>query len=165
MIIRVSNVSRTVTSRICPGQHNIHYLTSYLGAVIGCLRRCGITIHAVELTPSPQPLSCSITFSPRRQPVGFSMPTWIADHASWNEHRGWCCVLHHNASDRFRVRRYLNKPLVPAPQVVADFIVGLSRVQTLGILDAAEPGVIYRHTVQELADDLVRFTPNCTWIG
>jgi hypothetical protein len=40
---------------------------------------------------------------------------------------------------------------------------GLSRVQTLGTLGLARP--TGRHTQQELADDLIRFTPTCTWIG
>lgn len=146
-------------------QYNVHYLTAYLSAVTGCLRQRGMIIHAATLTPTPQSLSCSITFSPPRQPVGFSAPAWVAYSGSWNEHRGWCCELHHIANDRARVRRYLNNPLVPAPEVIADFVIGISRVQTLGSVGAAEPGAGYHHTVQELADDLIRFTPTCTWLG
>lgn len=144
---------------------NTHYLTAYLGAVIGCLHQRGTAIHAAELMSGPQSLHCSITFSPPRQVAGFSAPAWVAYYAAWNEHRGWCCDLHHNVNDRARVRRYLNKPLVPAPEVVADFIVELSRGQTLGALSMAEPAVRYRHTTQELADHLIRFTPTCTWLG
>jgi Family of unknown function (DUF6292) len=110
--------------------YNTHYLTAYLGAVIGGLSQRGIVIHAVELTPSPQPLGCGITFDPPRRPVGFSAPAWVAYHASWDECRGWCCQLHHIATDHSRVRRYLGEPIVPAPEVVAEFIAGLSRVQT-----------------------------------
>jgi hypothetical protein len=154
-----------VSFATCPSQYNILYLSAYLVAVTGCLRQRGLTIHTAELTPSSQILSCNVTFSSPGQPVGFNVPAWVAYHASWNEHRGWCCELHHIAHDRSSVRRYITGPLVPAPAVVADVIVGLSRVQTLGNLGAAEPGARYRHTAQELADDLTRFTPTCTWIG
>lgn len=143
----------------------IHYLTAYLGAVIGCLSQRGMVIHTVELTPSSQSLGCSITFDPPRQPVGFSAPAWVAYRANWDEYLGWCCQLHHIAKDHSRVRRYLGEPLVPAPGVVADFIAGLSRAQTLGTLGPARPAASFRHKPQELADDLIRFTPTCTWIG
>jgi hypothetical protein len=146
-------------------RYNIHYLTAYLGAVVGGLSQRGMVIHAVKLMPRPQSLGCSITFDPPRQPVGFSAPAWVAYHASWDEYRGWCCHLHHITKDRSRVRRYLGEPTVPAPEAVADFIAGLSRVQTLGILGLARPAASRHHTPQELADDLIRFTPTCTWIG
>jgi hypothetical protein len=146
-------------------QHNTYYLTAYLGAVTGCLRQRGTAIYAAELMPSPQSLNCSITFCPPRQHAGFTVPAWVAYYAGWNEHRGWCCELHHIVNQRSRVRRYLKKPLVPAPDVVADFIVESTRGQTLGTLSAAEPGAHDRLTTQELADDLIRFTPSCTWLG
>ena len=149
----------------CLSQYNILYLSVYLGAVTGCLRQRGLTIHTAELTPGPQTLSCNVAFSSPGQPIGFNVPAWVAYHASWDEHRGWYCELHHIARDRSSVRRYITGPLVPAPASVADAIVGLSRVQTLGDLGAAEPGARYRHTAQELADHLTLFTPTCTWIG
>jgi hypothetical protein len=148
-----------------PDRYNTHYLTAYLGAVIGGLSQRGMVIHAVELTLSPQSLGCSITFDPPRQPVGRSAPAWVAYHAGWDEYRGWYCRLHHITKVRSRVRRYLGEPIVPAPEAVADFIAGLNRVQTLGILGLARPAAACHHTPQELADDLIRFTPTCTWIG
>ena len=148
-----------------PDHYNIHYLTAYLGAVVGCLNQRGLVIHAVERTSTPQSLGCSITFNPPRQPAGFSASVWVTYQASWDEHHGWCCQLHHIANDQSRVRRYLGEPLVPAPEVVVDFITGLSRVQTLASLGPARPAARGRHTPQELADDLTRFTPTCTWIG
>lgn len=145
--------------------YNIYYLTAYLGAVTGGLSQRGMVIHAVELAPKTQPLGCSITFAPPRQPVGFSAPAWVAGHASWDECRGWCCQLHHIARDHSKVRRYLGEPLVPAPEVVVDFIAGLSHVQTLGTLELPRPAARCRHTPQELTDDLIRFTPTCIWTG
>jgi len=114
-----------------PERYNIHYLTAYLGAVIGDLSQRGMVIHAVKLSPSPQSLGCSITFDPPSQPIGFSAPAWVAYNANWDECRGWSCQLHHITKVRSRVRRYLGEPIVPAPEAVADFIAGLSRVQTL----------------------------------
>lgn len=148
-----------------PDHSHVHYLTAYLGAVTGGLGQRGMVVHAVELTTTPQSLGCSITFDPSRQPAGSSVPVWMAYQASWDEHRGWCCRLHHVANDQSRVRRYLGEPLVPAPEVVADFIAGLSRVQTLGNLGHARPATYRRRAPQKLADDLIRFTPTCTWIG
>lgn len=145
--------------------YNSYYLTAYLGAVVGGLSRRGVAVQAVELTSRSQPLGCDITFAPPRQPAGFSAPAWVAYQASWDEHRGWCCHLHHIAMDASKVRRFLGEPLVPAPEVVADFIADLCRVQTLGTLELARPAAGRRHTPQELADDLIRFTPTCVWIG
>jgi hypothetical protein len=147
-----------------PDHYNIHYLTAYLGAVAGCLSQRGLVIHAIARTPTPQSLGGTITFDPR-QPAGFSAPAWVAYQASWDKHHGWCCQLHHIAKDQSRVRRYLGEPVVPAPEVVADFIAGMSHVQTLGTLGPARPAARGSHTPQELADDLIRFTPTCTWIG
>ena len=146
-------------------RYNSYYLAAYLGAVTGALRQHGMVIHAVELTPRSQPLGCGIIFDPPGHAVGFSAPAWVAYQASWDEHRGWCCHLHHIAMDDSKVRRYLGEPLVPAPGVVADFIAGLSRVQTLGTVELARSAAYRRHTPQELADDLTRFTPTCVWIG
>lgn len=144
---------------------HVHYLTAYLGAVAGCLGQRGMVTHAVELTPTRQSRGCSITFDPPRQPAGFSAPVWVAYQANWDEHRGWCCRLRHVVNDQSRVRRYLGEPLVPAPGVVADFIAGLCHVQTLGALGPARSVTYRRRAPQELADDLIRFTPTCTWIG
>ncbi|MDQ3760444.1 MAG: DUF6292 family protein [Actinomycetota bacterium] len=155
---------RRQDSLLRPNHYIIHYLTAYLGAVIGGLSQRGIVIHAVELAPTPKLLSCSITLNPPRQPAGLSGPVWVAYQASWDEHRGWSCQLHHIAKDQSRIR-YLGEPLVPAPDVVADFIAGLNRVQTLESLGPPRPAARPRHTPQELADDLIRFTPTCTWIG
>ncbi|MGH8571532.1 MAG: DUF6292 family protein [Gammaproteobacteria bacterium] len=130
-----------------------------------CLGQRGMVIRAAELTPTLQWRACSITFDLPRQPAGFSAPTWVAYQANWDEHRGWCCRLHHIANDQSKVRRYLGEPLVPAPKVVADFIAGLSRVQTLGALGSARYVTYRRRAPQELADELIRFTPTCTWIG
>lgn len=146
-------------------RYNIYYLTAYLGAVTGGLSQRGMVIRAVELTPRSQPLGCRITFVPPRRPVGFSAPAWVVRHASWDECRGWRCQLHHIAKDHSKVRRYLGEPLVPAPEVVADFIAGLSHVQTLGTLELARPAARCRHTPQELTDDLIRVTPACVWTG
>lgn len=148
-----------------PGHSHIHYLTAYLGAVTGGLGQRGMVIHAVELMPVPQTLSCSITFAPPLPPAGFSEPAWVAYEASWDEHRGWCCLLHHVAHDQSRVRRYFGEPVVPAPEAVADFIAGLSRVQTLGTLGPAPTTPYRRGAPRELADDLIRFIPPCTWVG
>jgi len=147
-------------------QHSrVHYLAAYLGAVAGGLGQRGMVIHAVELTPTPESLGGSITFVPPRQPAGFSPPVWVAYQARWDEHRGWCCLLHHVTNDQSKVRRFLGEPLVPAPEMVADFIAGLSKVQTLKTLGSAHPVSYRRRTPQELTDDLIRFTPSCTWIG
>lgn len=146
-------------------QYNVHYLAAYLSAVTGCLRQRGMMIHTAVLTPSPQPLSCRIAFSPPRQPVGFIVPAWEAHSGTWDEYHGWCCELHHIANNRALVRRYLNKSLAPAPEIVADFVSGLSRVQTLGDVGAAELTHSYHRTSQELADDLIQFIPTCSWIG
>lgn len=156
---------RQDTAILQSDHYSIHYLTAYLGAVIGGLSQRGIMIQKVELTPRPQPLGCSITFDPPRQQVGFSAPALVAHHASWNEYRGWSCHLHHIAKGQSDVLRYLGEPLVPPPELVIDFIVGLSRVQALGNLGPARPSARCRHTAQELVDDLSRFTPTCTWIG
>lgn len=148
-----------------PDYSHVHYLTAYLSAVAGCLGQRGMVIHAAELTPILQRRGGSITFDPPRQPTGLSTPTWVAYQANWDEHRGWCCRLRHVANDQSRTGRYLGEPLVPAPAVVADFIAGLGRVPTLRALGPART-VTYRHRApQELADDLIRFTPTCTWIG
>lgn len=143
----------------------IHYLTAYLSAVAGSLSQRGLVIHTAGLTPVPQSLGCSIGFEPPRQPPGFSAPVWVVFQASWDEHRGWCCRLHHSAKNKSTVRRYLGEPLVPAPEVVAEFIAGLSRVRTPGSLGQARPAVFRRHTPRELAEELIRFTPTSTWIG
>lgn len=148
-----------------PDYAHVHYLTVYLSAVASCLGQRGMVIRAAELTPTLQWRACSITFDLPRQPAGFSAPTWVAYQANWDEHRGWCCRLHHIANDQSKVRRYLGEPLVPAPKVVADFIAGLSRVQTLGALGSARSVTYRRRAPQELADELIRFTPTCTWIG
>jgi hypothetical protein len=148
-----------------PDHYNMHYLTAYLGAVIGGLSQRGMVIHAVERTLNPQSLGCSITFEPPHQPVGLSASERVVYHTSWDEKRGWCCQLLHVAKDQSRVRCYLGKPLVPAPERVVDFLAGLTRVQTPGSLALARPAACCRHTAQELADDLIRFTPTCTWIG
>lgn len=144
---------------------HVHYLAAYLSAVAGCLGQRGMVIHAAELTPTRHRRGCRITFDPPRQPAGFSMPAWVAYQASWDEHRGWCCRLRHVANDQSRIGRYLGEPLVPAPGVVADFIAGLSRAQTLRALGPARTVTYRRRAPQELADDLIRFTPTCTWIG
>jgi hypothetical protein len=142
----------------------MHYLTAYLAAVIGGLSQRGMVIHAVERTLNPQSLGCSITFEPPHQPVGLSVSDQVTYHTSWDENRGWCCQLLHVAKDQPRVRCYLGKPLVPAPEHVVDFLAGLTRVRTPGTRDMARAACC-RHTAQELADDLIRFTPTCTWIG
>lgn len=146
-------------------QYNVHYLTAYLGTVTGNLGQRGMVIHSVELTSGPQSLGCSITFDPPRQAVSRNTSAWVTYRASWNEHRGWCCHLRHVAVNYFVVRRYLGEPLVAAPEVVANFIAGLSRVQSLGTLGRNPPAACGQHTPQEFADDLVRFIPTCVWIG
>jgi hypothetical protein len=133
--------------------------------VTGGLSQRGMMVHAVEFTSSTPPLSCSITFDPPRPSVGYGAPTWVVDQADWDEQCGWCCQLHHIAEGQTIVRCYLGEPLVPAPEAVADFIVGLSRAQTLTALGLAHHAGGCKHTPEELADDLVRFTPSCTWIG
>lgn len=140
----------------------VHYLAAYLGAVTAGLGQRGMGIHAVELMPTPEPLRCNITFDPPRQIAGFSALVWVAYQASWDEDRGWCCWLHHIANDQSKIRRFLGEPLVAAPEVVADFIAGLRQVQTPG---PTRPVPYRRRAPQELADDLTRFTPSCTWIG
>lgn len=124
-----------------------------------------MVIQTVELTPTSQALGCSITMDPPRLTGGSSAPVWVTYQASWDEHRGWCCWLHHSANDQSKVRRFLGEPLVPAPDVVADFIAGLRQVQTLGTLGPVRPVPYRRRTPQQLADELSRFTPSCTWIG
>jgi hypothetical protein len=146
-------------------RYNIYYLTSYLSAVIGNLSKREMAIYSVELTPGPQSLGCSITLDPPSQPFGFTSPVWVTYNASWNEHRGWRCHIRHLVSEQSTIHRYLGEPLVPAPQVVADFIVGLSRVQTLTTLGPERPAARRRHTPQELTDELSRFTPTCAWVG
>lgn len=147
-----------------PCYSHVQYLTVYLSAVAGCLGQRGMVIRAAELTPTLKWRGCSITFEPPRPPTGSSAPAWVAYQANWDEHRGWCCRLH-VANDQPTIRRYLGEPLVPAPGAVADFIVGLSRVQTLSALGPARAVTYRRRVPQELADDLIRFTPTCTWIG
>jgi hypothetical protein len=148
-----------------PDYSHVHYLTVYLSAVAGCLGQRGMVIRAAELTPTLQWRGCRITFDPPRQPGGSSAPAWMVYQASWDEHRGWCCRLHHIANDQSRIHRYLGEPLVPAPGAVADFIAGLSDLQTLRAPGPARPVTYRRRAPQELADDLIRFTPTCTWIG
>jgi hypothetical protein len=163
-----------VTAIISPGRgivaslyrHNVHYLAAYLGAVTGCLRRHGMLIRAAQLAPNPQLLNCSITLSQLCQPFVSSAPTWVVYHACWDERHGWRCELCHIVGDRSTLRRFLTKPLVPAPSVVADFVVRLGCAQALGqSLGSAEPGAAYQHTEQELGDQLIRFIPTSTWIG
>lgn len=148
-----------------PDRYNSHYLRAYLGAVAGGLSQRGMVIHAVVLTSTQHSLNCSIAFAPPPQPAGLSPPAWVAYRAGWDEHLGWCCYLHHIDKDQSKVRRYLGEPLVATPRVVVDFMAGLSRVQTLGILGPGSPPARRHHTPQELADELIRFTPSCTWLG
>lgn len=164
----VSAVSIGISQRslaLHPEDYNMHYLTAYLGAVIGCLSRRGMVIHTVERTLNPHALGCSITFDPPRQRVDVGPLAWVAGHTSWDAQRGWCCHLHHIAKHRSQVRCYLGEPLVPAPEHVTGFIDGLTRVRTLEAVDLARPPSRWHHTAQELANELIRFTPTCTWIG
>jgi hypothetical protein len=147
------------------GRCNSYYLTAYLNAVIGNISARGVVIYAAELTTPPRPLACSITLDPPPQPIGFAAPVWVAYRASWNEHRGWCCHIRHLVNDQAEVHRFLGAPLVPAPEVVADFIARLSRIQTLNNLGPDHPAPRCHYTPQELADHLARFTPACVWLG
>jgi hypothetical protein len=49
--------------------------------------------------------------------------------ATWDKDMGWCVGLHHDPTRSSR--RYLHPDLLPAPQAVADFVVGLALGQTL----------------------------------
>ncbi|HET9255003.1 MAG TPA: DUF6292 family protein [Pseudonocardiaceae bacterium] len=145
--------------------YSAYYLTAYLGAVAGGLSRRGIVIHTAELTPGPRFLGCGITFDPPRKPADQDPSAWVARHASWDECHGWCCQLYHVATDQSVVRRYLGEPLVPAPELVVDFIAELSRVRALGALGPARPAARCHRSPQELINDLIQFTPTSTWIG
>lgn len=62
-----SQVSIGISQRslaLHPEDYYMHYLTAYLGAVIGCLSRRGMVIHTVERTLYPHALGCSNTFDP-----------------------------------------------------------------------------------------------------
>jgi Family of unknown function (DUF6292) len=144
---------------------NSYYLTAYLNAVIGNIGTRGIIIYATKLTTPPRPLACSITLDPPPQPIGLAAPVWVAYRASWNEHRGWCCHIRHLVNDQAEVHRFLGAPLVPAPEVVADFIARLTRIHTLNSLGPDHPAARYHYTPDELADHLTRFTPACVWLG
>jgi hypothetical protein len=156
---------RTRNLVLHPEHYNMHYLTAYLGAVIGSLSRRGMVIHTVERTLNANALSCSITFDPPGQRVDISASAWVPGHISWDAQRGWCCHLYHIAQHRSKARCYMGEPLVPAPERVTGFLDGLTRVQTLETLDLARPPARWHHTAQELANELIRFTPTCTWIG
>jgi hypothetical protein len=144
---------------------NIYYLTAYLNAVIGNINKRGVLIYAVELTTTPQALSCSIILEPPPQPIGLAASVWAAYRASWDERRGWCCHIRHLINDQAEVHRYLGDPLVPAPEVVADFIAGLSRALTFKTLGPARAATRCHYSSRELADHLTHFIPTCVWIG
>ena len=57
--------------------------------------------------------------------------------ASWDEDKGWCVGLHHDPAHSSR--RYLHPDPLPAPQAVADFVVGLALGQALGVPDPITP--------------------------
>ncbi|MDT7552630.1 MAG: hypothetical protein QOI16_1166 [Pseudonocardiales bacterium] len=62
--------------------------------------------------------------------------------ASWDEDKGWCVGLHHDPTHSSRL--YLHPDLLPAPQAVADFVVGLALGQALGTPDPITPAGLAR---------------------
>jgi hypothetical protein len=57
--------------------------------------------------------------------------------ASWDEDKGWCVGLHHDPAHSSRL--YLHPDLLPEPQAVADFVIGLALGQALGAPDPITP--------------------------
>ena len=119
-------------------------LDSYLAAVARELRARGVITGTPQRADPAQRLLGSIVLDCTAVRVAAWTPT-AGDRSigraihpdrpapvvlTWDEELGWCAGLHHDATRSSR--RYLHTERLPAPDVVAEFVVGLALDESPG---------------------------------
>jgi hypothetical protein len=104
------------------------HLDVYLAAVVRELHMRGVIAAPPQRTDPAQRLLGSIVLD--CSAVGVNAGNTRDDQpvpvvVTWDEYAGWCVGLHHDSTHS--TRRYLHPDLLPAPAIVAEFVLALAQ--------------------------------------